>query len=116
VKAGIGLVPTELYPGVALEEVRARIGAPFEVALLSAVSGTSHVAARRAKNPPRKGLLGTFVSGYDIYSKSLEERLQQIDDVVDRISGRAGRDYPGKQLDMGREVFGKWQSVKILRP
>jgi 3-oxoacid CoA-transferase len=33
VKPGGGLVLTELHPGVSLDDVRARTGAPFEVAL-----------------------------------------------------------------------------------
>jgi 3-oxoacid CoA-transferase len=35
VKKGGGLVLTELYPGVTLEDVRAKTGAPFDVALRS---------------------------------------------------------------------------------
>jgi predicted amidohydrolase len=57
-------------------------------------------AVKRAQNPPRKVLLGTYVGGYEIYAKSLEKRLQKIDDIVDDISDRAKGDYPGKQLDM----------------
>lgn len=58
------------------------------------------IATRRAESPPRKVLLGTVVGGYEIYSKSLEKRLQKIVDIVDDLSDRAGRDYPGKPLDM----------------
>jgi 3-oxoacid CoA-transferase len=33
VKKGGGLVLTELHPGVAVEDIRAKTGAPFDVAL-----------------------------------------------------------------------------------
>lgn len=60
----------------------------------------SLAAAKRAEGLPRKVLLGTFVGGNEIYTKSLEKRLQKIDDIVDSISDRAATDYPGKQMDM----------------
>jgi len=62
--------------------------------------GAAFVASRRADQPPRKVLLGTFLSGYQILEKPLEKRLQKMDEVVDDISDRAASDYPGKQLDM----------------
>jgi predicted amidohydrolase len=58
------------------------------------------VASKRAERPPRKVLLGTFLAGYQIFEKPLEQRLQKMDEVVDDIADRAGGDYPGKQLDM----------------
>jgi predicted amidohydrolase len=58
------------------------------------------VASKRAERPPRKVLLGTFLAGYGIFDQPLEKRLQRMDDVVDGMSDRAGRDYPGKPLDM----------------
>jgi predicted amidohydrolase len=54
----------------------------------------------RADRPPRKVLLGTFLSGYQILGKPLEVRLRKMDEVVDDISDRAAEDYPGKQLDL----------------
>jgi predicted amidohydrolase len=57
-------------------------------------------ATRRADRPPRKVLLGTFLSGYQILDKPLEKRLQKMDEVVDDISDRAAGDYPGKPLDL----------------
>jgi predicted amidohydrolase len=62
--------------------------------------GPAAVASRRADRPPRKVLLGTFLSGYQILEKPLEKRLQKMDDLVDDLSDRAGSEYPGKPLDL----------------
>jgi predicted amidohydrolase len=64
-------------------------------------AGDSAIAAsRRAEQPPRKVLLGTFLSGYELFEKPLEKRLQKMDEVVESISDRAASAYPGKPLDM----------------
>lgn len=49
---------------------------------------------------PRKVLIGTVVGGVPIYSRPLEERLQRIDAIVGEISEKAGREFPGKRLDL----------------
>lgn len=58
------------------------------------------VASKRAERLPRKVLLGTFLAGYGIFEKPLDKRLQKMDEVLDEMSDRAARDFPGKPLDM----------------
>ncbi len=58
------------------------------------------VASRRADRPPRKVLLGTFLAGYQIFDKPLENRFRKMDEVVDDIADRSASEYPGKPLDM----------------
>jgi predicted amidohydrolase len=54
----------------------------------------------RVNHPPRKVLLGTVVSGYDVSTYSLERRLQWMDDTVDHIAAEGTREYPGKRMDL----------------
>jgi len=54
----------------------------------------------RVDRPPRKVLLGTVVSGYEVSTYSLERRLQWMDEAVDRIAAAGAREYPGKRLDL----------------
>jgi predicted amidohydrolase len=49
---------------------------------------------------PRKVLVGTWVSGYDIFTQPLEKRLQKMEEVVDAIAVRARSDFPSKGLDL----------------
>lgn len=50
---------------------------------------------------PRKVLVGTEVSGYDLILKlPLEMRLQRMDELVDSMAAQATLNYPGKQLDL----------------
>src|SRR5580704_6604084 len=50
---------------------------------------------------PRKVLLGTIVSGYDvIFTLPLEKRLQRMDEFVDAMEAQAKAKYPGKRLDL----------------
>jgi len=54
----------------------------------------------RAYQPPRKVLVGTVVGGDGVYTLSLQERYKKIDGWLENISAKAGRDYPGKKLDL----------------
>jgi predicted amidohydrolase len=56
--------------------------------------------AARAKRLPRKVLLGTAVSGDRFTSEPLEKRLDLMEQTVERIAGRAERDFPGRRLDL----------------
>jgi predicted amidohydrolase len=49
---------------------------------------------------PRKVLVGTVVSGYEVFSLPLEKRLQKMDDVVEAIAVQARSSYPAKRLDL----------------
>jgi predicted amidohydrolase len=50
---------------------------------------------------PRKVLLGTVVSGYDVILKlPLEERFARLDEYVDTMDAQARVKYPGKRLDL----------------
>jgi predicted amidohydrolase len=50
---------------------------------------------------PRKVLVGTEISGYDvIQTLPLEMRLQRMDELVDAMAGQAEISYPGKRLDL----------------
>ena len=50
---------------------------------------------------PRKVLVGTEVSGYDvILSFPLDMRFQRMDDLVDSMDAQAKLNYPGKRLDL----------------
>jgi len=64
---------------------------------LRSVGAEAHA---RADSPPRKVLLGTVVSGYEISTYSLERRLQLMDELVDRIAAEGADGYPGKRLDL----------------
>lgn len=58
------------------------------------------VAIRRDQLP-RKVLLGTIVSGYDVIFKfPLEKRFQRMDEFVDAMEVQAKVEYPGKRLDL----------------
>lgn len=51
--------------------------------------------------PPRKVLVGTEVSGYDVVlTFPLEMRFQRMDDLVDSMEAQAKLCYPGKRLDL----------------
>jgi predicted amidohydrolase len=50
---------------------------------------------------PRKVLLGTVVSGYDvIFTMPLEKRFDRMDEMVDAMEAQAKAKYPGKRLDL----------------
>jgi predicted amidohydrolase len=50
---------------------------------------------------PRKILVGTEISGYDLIEKfTLEQRFQRMDEYLDAMELQAKAKYPGKRLDM----------------
>jgi len=50
---------------------------------------------------PRKVLVGTEISGYDvILTFPLEMRFQRMDELVDAMAAQAALNYPGKRLDL----------------
>ncbi|HEY1765031.1 MAG TPA: carbon-nitrogen hydrolase family protein [Opitutaceae bacterium] len=57
--------------------------------------------APRRDGLPRKVLLATIVSGYDVILKlPLEERFARLDEYVDAMDAQARVKYPGKRLDL----------------
>jgi predicted amidohydrolase len=55
----------------------------------------------RRDTPPRKVLVGTEVSGYDvILTFPLEMRFQRMDELLDSMDEQAHLNYPGKRLDL----------------
>ncbi len=57
-------------------------------------------AKLRSEAPPRKVLVASAVSGYQLFADPLEKRLDAMDTVLDRISVQAKREYPEKRLDL----------------
>jgi len=50
---------------------------------------------------PRKILVGTEITGYDLIEKfSLEQRFKRMDDYVEAMELQAKLEYPGKRLDL----------------
>ena len=71
-----------------------------EVTEVAQVPVVEKVAARR-DGLPRKVLVGTEVSGYDMILKlPLEKRFQRMDEIVDAMQAQASAKYPGKKLDL----------------
>lgn len=54
----------------------------------------------RRNNLPRKVLLGTVMTGYEIFSLPLEQRLDKMDELVDEMATQARRNFPAKRLDL----------------
>jgi len=64
------------------------------------VPAVERVAPRR-DGLPRKVLVGTEISGYDVILKfPLEKRFQRMDELVDAMEAQASTKYPGKRLDL----------------
>jgi len=61
--------------------------------------GSSSVSARR-EGLPRKVLLGSVISGYEIFSLLLEKRLDRMDELVEAMSAQGRANYPAKPLDL----------------
>jgi predicted amidohydrolase len=57
-------------------------------------------ALPRRDRPPRKVLLGTVVSGYEIFKMPLDRRLQRMDELADAVAAEARSSFPGKRLDL----------------
>jgi predicted amidohydrolase len=62
--------------------------------------GKNPAVLARMDRPPRKVLIGTVVSGQEIFAQSLEKRLQKMDEWTEKIAAQAKIDYPGKPLDL----------------
>jgi predicted amidohydrolase len=58
------------------------------------------VATLRHAGLPRKVLLGTVISGYEIFAQPLEKRLQRMDEIIGAMASRARANDPAKQLDL----------------
>lgn len=59
------------------------------------------LTALRRDQLPRKILVGTEITGYDLIEKfTLEKRLQRMDEYVDAMDAVAKVKYPGKRLDL----------------
>jgi len=57
--------------------------------------------ALRRYQLPRKILVGTEITGYELIEKySLEQRFQRMDEYVDEMELQAKFKYPGKRLDL----------------
>jgi predicted amidohydrolase len=61
---------------------------------------TQSPPASRADRLPRKVLLGTVICGEQLFKMALDSRLQRMDELVATAAAKAGRDYPGKRLDL----------------
>jgi predicted amidohydrolase len=61
--------------------------------------GNPPPAARR-DGRPRKVLLGSVISGYEVFSLPLEQRFDRMDAFVEAMAAQARATYPGKQLDL----------------
>jgi predicted amidohydrolase len=57
-------------------------------------------ATPRRDRPPRKVLLGTVVSGYDVFKMPLDARLRRMDELVDALAAEAAGAFPGRPLDL----------------
>jgi len=66
----------------------------------SVVPAVEKIAPRR-DGLPRKVLVGTEISGYDVILKfPLEKRFQRMDELVDAMEAQASTKYPGRRLDL----------------
>src|ERR1035441_2107188 len=74
-------------------------GAPLSAADTPARPAGSPALLRRER-PPRKVLLGTVVSGQEIFKLALDKRLQRMDELAEAFAAEAKSSYPGKQLDL----------------
>ncbi len=76
------------------------IGLPRMGADVAAAESNPAAYARR-NNLPRKVIVGTEVSGYDVVlTLPLEMRFQRMDELVDAMDAQTKLDYPGKRLDL----------------
>jgi predicted amidohydrolase len=61
----------------------------------------SHSVVPRCDRLPRKVLIGTEISGWDlILTFPLEKRFQRMDELVESMAAKARGSYPGKRLDL----------------
>jgi predicted amidohydrolase len=54
----------------------------------------------RYDQPPRKVLIATVVSGYEINSQPLEQRFDRMGRIVDEAEAKAAVQFPGRRLDL----------------
>ena len=54
----------------------------------------------RIDTAPRKVLLGTLISGYEVFGLPVEKRLDKMDEMTAAIAAEAKAKYPGKNLDL----------------
>ena len=78
----------------------AMMAGPLPAATESPARPQNPAVLARCDRPPRKVLVGTVVSGDAVFTQPLEQRLQKMDEFVDAIAAQAGKDYPGKPLDL----------------
>ena len=57
-------------------------------------------AMSRIESPPRKVLIATMVSGYEVLGLPLEKRLERMDSLAAAAAAAAKAKYPGKRLDL----------------
>jgi len=75
--------------------------APQCLAAGDAASQVEGPLALRRYQLPRKILVGTEITGYDLIEKySLEQRFERMDQYVDAMDLQAKFKYPGKRLDL----------------
>jgi predicted amidohydrolase len=72
---------------------------PGAAAEIPGPPGSSSVSARR-DGLPRKVLLGSVISGYEVFLLPLEKRLDRMDELVEAMSAQARANYPAKPLDL----------------
>jgi predicted amidohydrolase len=102
-------------PGTSMTHHPLSIGIPERSAILAAAlllllagSATAVPAPAELATPsiqrrdrlPRKVLVGTVISGVDIFTMTLEKRLDRMDSLVDEMAAVAKRDYLAKGLDL----------------
>jgi predicted amidohydrolase len=64
------------------------------------VLNKSSAGTHRYDNLPRKVLVGTVVTGYDVNSMPLDQRFRKMDQIVEAISVQAKSKYPSRRLDL----------------
>ena len=85
--------------------------ARFAAVAAASLLGLSHPAPASQPDPanapalrrdrlPRKVLIGTVISGTDIFSMPLAKRLDRMDALVAKMADEASRAYPAKRLDL----------------
>jgi len=74
--------------------------APLPAAPESPAPQQNPAPSERRDRLPRKVLVGTVVSGYDVFTLPLEKRLQRMDEIVEAIAARARSEFPAKPLDL----------------
>jgi len=66
----------------------------------ASATDTAQGSVAREQALPRKVVLGTIVSGYEIFALPLEKRMDEMDSIVGNMSGQAAALKPAKGLDL----------------